>query len=394
MARPRSADPVKTVTKRLPDGSTRLYFYDRDTNCALTEAEAQAARRAAIKRTPMEQRAQQRAALAVQLRPLQGPDWSNTSGMTLGELLARWQESLQWHDTKPNTKAARLQAMALPVIAGDPDTGDQGMASWPLSMFDVQKIRAIRDGIVTGARGPNSMRGTANNLLATLSAAFTWGCRYAGLAGNPCRDVERFRASKGHVAWSDEQITAYLAVLPPGFARAVRLGLRTSMRGGDLRTLTWGDYDVATGIITKLPEKTERHGAAPMQWLMPPRMRAQMEAWRAEDEAELARRGLVQDIERTAICHAQMMSFYEPQTFRNTLRQVARRNNLPRVTLHGIRATVATRLIEAGASEQEVMAMTGHANSKTLQFYLRSVRQKKLASAMSGRLESILPEVA
>jgi integrase len=46
---------------------------------------------------------------------------------------------------------------------------------------------------------------------------------------------------------------------------------------------------------------------------------------------------------------------------------------------HGLRATAAVRLIEAGCSEDQAAAITGHRDLNVLRGYLREVNQAKLA---------------
>ena len=46
---------------------------------------------------------------------------------------------------------------------------------------------------------------------------------------------------------------------------------------------------------------------------------------------------------------------------------------------HGLRATAAVRLIEAGCSEDQAAAVTGHRNLNVLRDYVRGANQAELA---------------
>jgi integrase len=55
---------------------------------------------------------------------------------------------------------------------------------------------------------------------------------------------------------------------------------------------------------------------------------------------------------------------------------------------HGLRATAAVRLIEAGCSEDQAAAITGHRDMNVLRGYLRGVNQAKLARQAISKQEA------
>jgi integrase len=55
------------------------------------------------------------------------------------------------------------------------------------------------------------------------------------------------------------------------------------------------------------------------------------------------------------------------------------RAGLPQCTAHGLRKTAATRLANAGASTDQIKAMTGHKTSKEVERYTRQADQARLA---------------
>ena len=48
--------------------------------------------------------------------------------------------------------------------------------------------------------------------------------------------------------------------------------------------------------------------------------------------------------------------------------------------LHGLRKTAAARLAEAGCTEQEIMAVTGHVTSRMVTKYTKDASKKKQAT--------------
>lgn len=65
--------------------------------------------------------------------------------------------------------------------------------------------------------------------------------------------------------------------------------------------------------------------------------------------------------------------------FGNKFRDWCNQAGLPHCSAHGLRKAAATRLAEAGATEQQIMAITGHRTSAQVTSYTRAANQRKLA---------------
>jgi integrase len=72
--------------------------------------------------------------------------------------------------------------------------------------------------------------------------------------------------------------------------------------------------------------------------------------------------------------------------FGNKFRRWCDEAGLRHCSAHGLRKAAATRLAELGASEHEIMAVTGHRTSKEVTRYTRAARQKLLAGRAMARL--------
>ena len=57
------------------------------------------------------------------------------------------------------------------------------------------------------------------------------------------------------------------------------------------------------------------------------------------------------------------------------------------IVLHGLRKTAARRLAEAGCSEEQIKAVTGHTTSRMVAHYTKGANQLKLATAAILKLE-------
>jgi len=72
--------------------------------------------------------------------------------------------------------------------------------------------------------------------------------------------------------------------------------------------------------------------------------------------------------------------------FGNIFRRWCNEAGLKNCSAHGLRKAAAARLAELGATEHEIMAVTGHRTSKEVTRYTRAARQKILAERAMARL--------
>ncbi|WP_211299457.1 tyrosine-type recombinase/integrase [Pukyongiella litopenaei] len=70
----------------------------------------------------------------------------------------------------------------------------------------------------------------------------------------------------------------------------------------------------------------------------------------------------------------------------NAMRKWCNAAGLPDNTSHGLRKACAARLAEAGASEREIMAWTGHASPQMVQIYAGKARRGLMADQGFAKL--------
>ena len=56
--------------------------------------------------------------------------------------------------------------------------------------------------------------------------------------------------------------------------------------------------------------------------------------------------------------------------------------------LHGLRKTAARKIAEAGATEEQIRAVTGHTTSRMVAHYTKGANQRKLAKGAILKLEN------
>ena len=73
--------------------------------------------------------------------------------------------------------------------------------------------------------------------------------------------------------------------------------------------------------------------------------------------------------------------------FGNRFRKWCDEAGLPHCSAHGLRKAGSARLAELGASDREIMAITGHQTAKEVDRYTKGARQKKLAASAMEKWE-------
>jgi integrase len=67
--------------------------------------------------------------------------------------------------------------------------------------------------------------------------------------------------------------------------------------------------------------------------------------------------------------------------FGNWLRDRCDEAGLPECSAHGLRKAIAAGLAEAGCSDEQIMAITGHTTAAQIRLYTQEAKQKVLAGA-------------
>jgi integrase len=228
-------------------------------------------------------------------------------------------------------------------------------------------IRAIRDKI---AETPEA----ANQLLKFRRQLFAHSV-VAGLCySNAARDVPYLKSSsEGFHSWTIEEVEQFEACHPIGSkARlAMAVMLYTGQRRGD--AVLFGPHHLTKGwpIFTQyLPNRKTGSGS-----------RSRWKFLRDRNCRIFLR--LAPPASRPSL----LLSFANrsPPTALATGFASSGDAGRPHCTAHGLCKAAAARLAECGASENEIMAITGHRTSKEITRYTRGARQRVLAEKAFAR---------
>lgn len=193
------------------------------------------------------------------------------------------------------------------------------------------------------------------------------------IPANPFEEVKRLKVGKSsqNRPWPLPVIEAVVTAATPEF-RALIIGyLLTAQRGGDVTSWTPSQYDAEARTITIEQEKT-----GTSQILHAPATLAEAceaMAGRRRDRLFVTPRG-----EAWTLANAQ-----------ETLARMLRQLQLPRYTLHGLRATGPTALKMLGMENRRIRSLTGHDSDSNLEIYLRGADGYQMAREAQEALDGI-----
>jgi integrase len=209
------------------------------------------------------------------------------------------------------------------------------------------------------AIGPYSANGLRKVLRGMMKHAIEIGLRQ----DDPTRDVRAIRVkSDGHHSWTEEEIAQFEACHPIGSRTrlAFALGLYTGQRLSDV--IRMGRQHVRDGLLHVKQKKTRAELWIPVT----PQLQ------------EIIAASSVGQMTLLVTKHGRPFS---EDGFGYLFRQECNKAGLFHCTFHGLRMACARRLADAGCSQHEIGAITGHTTLRELAHYTRGSDQKRLAVA-------------
>lgn len=201
----------------------------------------------------------------------------------------------------------------------------------------------------------------ANNLLDRLKTLMRLALDLGLRRDDPTLRMRGFKTrGEGYHTWTEDEIASFEGKHPIGSpARlALALMLYTGQRRSDAVRMGWQHVD--GGRITVRQQKTDARLEIPMH----PTLRAVMEATPRQNMTFL------------------VTSHGKPFTangFGNWFRERCDEAGLQQCSAHGLRKAAARRLAEAGCSNQQIKAITGHKTDQEVARYTAAASQVMLA---------------
>ncbi len=237
------------------------------------------------------------------------------------------------------------------------DNSDSWRSAVLIAFFGARTLAAITPPIIeqfktkrksqTTKRATKRSAASVNRELELLSHIFTLAQDHGLVNENPCRRVRKFKLDnrRERVLGREEeqQLLNALAAPRKAYLRTmVILALHTGMRRGEIANLTWRDIDFERQQVFVRRTKTGRNGFVPMN--------------RTVNE-------LLHSLPRAAGDEETML--FEVKWIESAWRKVCAVSGITDLRFHDLRHTFASRLLEAGASLQEVRDFLGHTSAST-----------------------------
>ncbi len=172
--------------------------------------------------------------------------------------------------------------------------------------------------------------------------------------------------------WPDHAIKAFTEHSLGMARRAFYLCLYTGQRIGDVVNMRWSDFAAGGRVIMVYQQKTKKMLAIPLHSTLID----EINRW--------------PDISDYLIFHTrrngQFDQFTQGLIYASMMEEVSRLD-LNDLTVHGLRKNCAKMMAEAGCTERECQAITGHTSSKMIAYYTKGADQKRLAINAISKLE-------
>lgn len=248
-----------------------------------------------------------------------------------------------------------------------------------------------------GGLAPKSILHYHTMLSSILDRAVKWGM----IADNPIKKVDPPKVPHHQIVCLDDtQAAALLSRLesaPLEDRVLFTLALYTGMRRGELLGLEWPDIDFDSGVISI--RRTSQYGGKELGTYTDGTKTEQskrsirvtqhvidlLKAYKAEQAAKRLRLGDAWDANWAE--HPRLFTNHDgkpmsPSTPLNRLKRYLDKLGLPQVSLHSLRHTNATLLIQQGVSVRAVSGRLGHSQtSTTMNIYAHQLQSADAAAA-------------
>lgn len=234
---------------------------------------------------------------------------------------------------------------------------DRRRGALPFKLMERKHVIEIRDEIRDTA-------GAQNNVVKTISAMFGWAIDSGITSVNPALRIKDIATGEGFHAWSLDEVAKYDAKYPLG--TTARLAKDIAMFTGLRRkqVAIFGRQHVKDGWIKITPSKTIKSSGVTVEI---PLLKPLADSIAATDVGDLT--FLKNDLGRA----------FTVNGLGNKFREWCDGADLPQCSMHGLRKAGATIAAEAGATDDQLMAIFGWTTKKQTTLYTRAANRKRMA---------------
>jgi integrase len=281
---------------------------------------------------------------------------------TLRWLIAQYYGSAEFKRLEPHTQHVRR--LILDRLCQSADANGVRRGDKPYAQMEPRNVRMLRD---EKAETPEA----ANQVVKMLRQVFAYAVVADLAKGNPAKEVPYLKSGKeGFHTWTIDEVYRFEERHPIGTkARlALALMLYTGQRRSDI--IQFGRQHVKNGWLKITQQKNRNRAPITIEIPILPELQTAIDASPCGDLTFL------------------VTEYGRPFTsngFGNWFRDRCIEAGVPG-RAHGLRKATATRLAELGASDREIMAVTGHQTAKEVDRYTKAARRKVLAESAMARM--------
>ena len=269
---------------------------------------------------------------------------------TFDKLIASYKQSPKWDNLASRTK--RDYSKVLEYIV---DT---------IGSKNPTKMR--RSTIIEAQLANKHRARFANYIVHMLSILFEHAIDLDWQRHNPARGIARIKTGEGHKPWPETAIKVYRSKATGYVLLAFELALGTGQRISDVLKMEWGDIE--DGGINVAQNKT---GA--QLWIPFTKRLAD----------------IIENTPRKSLTYIISDDYGRPIKYDQLQKaslKLKKELGLEAYTSHGLRYSAASELAEAGCTDQQIAAITGHRSLPMVRKYSQGANQRRLAiEAMAKR---------
>jgi integrase len=257
-----------------------------------------------------------------------------------------------------------VRRLVLDKLCRSTDTNGVRRGDKPYAQMEPRNVRALRD---ERAETPEA----ANQIVKVLRQVFGYAVVAELARSNAAKEVPYLSSSpEGFHSWTTDEVHRFEGRHPIG--TKARLALALMLYTGQRRS-----------DIVRLGRQHIKHG-----WL---KITQHKNRSRKAIVVEIPVLAQLQDIIDASPCGdltflvTEFGKPFTPNGFGNWFRDRCIEAGVPG-RAHGLRKATAARLAELGASDREIMAVTGHQTSKEVDRYTKAAQRKVLAESAMARI--------
>ena len=310
-----------------------------------------------------------------------GSEWGSPEFVRRYELARRGQKDTSARRAAPGTVAAvvasYLGSAAYRDLADLTQRAYRGALDKLRTDHGDKRVAKLEPRHVRRLMAQASTANAANFRLKVLRALMRHAVEIGVIERDPTREVRKYRvATQGYHAWDEGEIARFYERHAPGTTAhlALTLMLYTGAARVDACRLGWSN--VGDGRLRYRRQKTKRSGGV----LIDIPIHAELQA--ALDRVPRDRFTFLETSQGKARA---------PAGLGNAMRRWCDEAGLSECTAHGLRKACARRLAEAGCTDAQIMAITGHKSRAELTRYTAAMDRSGLADEAMDRLGEAAP---